>query len=360
MTSTAQRSQGRLILFAPGIHTGGGFTLLRGLLAADALKRTPTHLLLDVRALPRLQLPAGAEVSPIAASLSGRLAAERSLRRQARAGDTVLCLHSLPPLFRLPATTVCFHQNLLLLNRFRLGDYPLRARLRLTAERWFGRRLRAHVDRYAVQTPSMRQALAAWHRGSPEILVCPFMPAAETDAAGPSAEPEFDFVYVSDGLAHKNHRHLLEAWRLLAEAGHRPSLCLTLSARDRALLGELTALARRHNLRIENRGDLSHPQVEALYRASRALIFPSYLESFGLPLVEADRLGLPILAPERDYVRDVCRPAETFDPDSPRSIARAVRRFLSVEEAPVAPRSADRFLTTLLSSPLGERPESGP
>ena len=46
-------------------------------------------------------------------------------------------------------------------------------------------------------------------------------------------------------------------------------------------------------------------------------------------LLEARALGVPVLAPERDYVRDVCEPRQTFDPASPRSIADAVRRFLS-------------------------------
>ncbi|MGO7969159.1 hypothetical protein ACC720_38425, partial [Rhizobium ruizarguesonis] len=35
---------------------------------------------------------------------------------------------------------------------------------------------------------------------------------------------------VASGEAHKNHINLLEAWRILAEYGHRPSLALTLGA----------------------------------------------------------------------------------------------------------------------------------
>ena len=45
-----------------------------------------------------------------------------------------------------------------------------------------------------------------------------------------------------------------------------------------------------------------------------ALIFPSYIESFGLPLLEASENKIPIIAPELDYVRDVCNPSETFNP----------------------------------------------
>jgi glycosyltransferase involved in cell wall biosynthesis len=62
---------------------------------------------------------------------------------------------------------------------------------------------------------------------------------------------------------------------------------------------------------------------------STGLIFASSLESFGLPLLEARALGVPVLAAERDFVREVCEPQQTFDPASPHSIADAVRRFLA-------------------------------
>jgi hypothetical protein len=47
-----------------------------------------------------------------------------------------------------------------------------------------------------------------------------------------------------------------------------------------------------------------------------------------MSLIEANDVGLPILAPELDYVHDVCNPIETFDPKSSLSIARAVMRYV--------------------------------
>jgi len=81
---------------------------------------------------------------------------------------------------------------------------------------------------------------------------------------------------------------------------------------------------------------------------SGAMIFASLTESFGLPLIEATRLGLPIVAPELDYVRDVCLPAQTFDPSSALSIARAVRRFLDCPEPTGALMTASEFWRELI------------
>ena len=97
-----------------------------------------------------------------------------------------------------------------------------------------------------------------------------------------------------------------------------------------------------------NLGKVPSADIPALYKSSSALIFPSKVESFGLPLIEATQMGLPVLASELDYVRDVIEPVETFNPESPVSIARAVRRFLKNPD-PITPAgTAEEFLAEVL------------
>jgi glycosyltransferase involved in cell wall biosynthesis len=72
--------------------------------------------------------------------------------------------------------------------------------------------------------------------------------------------------------------------------------------------------------------------MEELYSQSHALIFPSLSESLGLPLLEASLRNLPIVASEKDFVRDSVVPVETFDPLSHVSIARSVMRFMKINE----------------------------
>ena len=163
-----------------------------------------------------------------------------------------------------------------------------------------------------------------------------------------NAVPEWDFVYVADGEAHKNHRSLLAAWQLLAQEGLRPSLALTLGSRDKALIRQIEAASVSAGLLITNLGQMPRDDVLALYANASAMIFPSTSESFGLPLVEAAHLGLPIIASELDFVRDVCIPAQTFDPVSPVSVARAVKRFMGRSEAPLMLRTPSEFWGALL------------
>lgn len=338
---------GRLLLYAPNVHTGGGLVLLQALLAAWPAGR-PLVAWLDSRARERLSLPAGASVTWVQAAAGSRLAAEFSLAAAGTTRDRVLCFHGLPPLLRNAAPVWLFQQNRNYLGQVPLAAFGWKTRQRLRFEQAISRWLRHRVVRYWVQTPSMARAVQDWY--GPEkadIRVLPFAPA--TPQSLPAAGAAWDFIYVADGEAHKNHRGLVEAWKLLAAQGLRPTLALTLSDRDSGLAAWVQAQVAEHGLKVTNLGPRSHDDVLALYRGARALVFPSKNESFGLPLIEATQAGLPILAGELDFVRDVCEPVQTFDPASAVSIARAVKRFLNQAEAPLQPARAADFLQALFS-----------
>lgn len=343
-----------LLLHAPNVHTGGGFVLLKALLAAWPGGR-PLVALLDARAREQLVLPAGAQVTWVAPNPGSRLNAEICLGKVSRPGDTVLCFHGLPPLLANSARVVVFLQNRLYLDNKLATRYKFTTRLRLGVERFVSRVFRHRVAEYIVQTPSMHRAVSQWYGApasgqAPVVTVLPFVDVMSCPSEGCGVLPEWDFVYVADGEAHKNHRILLAAWQLLAQDELHPSLALTLSPRDAVLKRELDALAVEAGLRIKDFGQMSHENVLVLYSTAKAMIFPSTSESFGLPLIEAAHFGLPILASELDYVRDVCRPVQTFDPASPVSIARAVKRFLAAPEPVLQLRSPQEFWRELLGA----------
>lgn len=151
------------------------------------------------------------------------------------------------------------------------------------------------------------------------------------------------------GDPHKNHLVLIQAWCMLASEGIFPSLCLTVSQSQFVVLcKELDRLRKLYNLNVENLGELSRDSIKKLYEESGALIYPSKLESFGLPLVEARQAGLSILAPELDYVRDLIDPEETFDPDSAVSIARAIKRYMGLADGTLPLLTANEFIDRIL------------
>lgn len=339
----------QLVLHAPNIHSGGGGVLLRNILAINDLPIRWAQL--DARSRDNCQLPPCTVKNFVSRSVFSRIFAEWRLHRTATTSDVVLCFHGLPPLFPTRAKVVVFIQNRLLIESSSLAEYPLNIRLRLAVERLWCRLFQRRCSRYIVQTPSMAELLRRWLRSEISVSVLPFAPAmlASSTSKTASARWQYDFVYIASGEAHKNHGTLLLAWRLLAEAGLKPSLALTVDALSHPrLASEIERQRNHHGLNIVNLGKVASADIPTLYKSSSALIFPSKVESFGLPLIEATQMGVPVLASELDYVRDVIEPVETFNPESPVSIARAVRRFLKNPD-PITPvGTAEEFLAEVL------------
>lgn len=306
----------------------------------------------------RMPLPAGmaknVKVKRVKPSVVQRIVAEKWLAMVAEKEDVVLCFGNLPPLFKLRGHVMVFLQNRYLIEDVPLKGLSLNVRLRLAVERlWLSRRL-ANVDEFVVQTPTMKRLLEIKVERKVPIRVLPFV--AEPDGYARSMpqlnghkDSTFDFVYVASGEPHKNHQRLIEAWCLLAEEGQYPSLCLTLDEiRFAGLCRQVEEMQQRYAIKVSNAGVLPHHDVLELYKKSGAAIYPSKFESFGLPLIEARQASLPVLASELDYVRDVLDPEQTFDPDSSLSIARAVKRFMGLDEQPLPLLDAAQFVASVL------------
>jgi len=341
-----------LIVHAPNIHQGGGRALLVPLLEAAGKQLSTTALLDD-----RLDLPDEVlrllSVIKIAPSIPGRLAGEWTLRRLVQAKDTVLCFGNLPPLFKIKGRTIVFLQNRYLVEGCSFEGFPLTAKLRLMVERLWLRLCSAHAETLIVQTRSMQKTTEQALRRPVEVVA--LFPDSSAYQKQRKEEDRgrtlaYDFLYVAGGEPHKNHVNLLDAWKLLASEGLYPSLCLTVSEAEYPDLFRLIDRAKiEHKLNIHNVRIRSRADMQRLYNAAKALVYPSLLESFGLPLLEAKQAGLSIIAAELDYVRDLVDPDEAFDPRSPQSIARAIRRFLQIPETPLMILSSDAFVSRLLA-----------
>lgn len=303
-------------------------------------------------------MPSSIVVVRVKPSILGRLLAECLLAAKVDPDDTVLCFGNLPPLFNVAGRVVVFLQNRYLIEDASLRGRLIKVSMHLRFERIWLKMRAGTVDEFIVQTQSMKEALAHYLSNVKMkpvfcIRIQPFVSRefqscqAQVDGTHEKSTV-YDFVYVASGECHKNHRLLIDAWIRLAQEGCQPSLALTIDvARFPDLCDLIETQKRIHHLRIENKGVLPQSKVVDLYRCCGALIYPSILESFGLPLIEAKNLGLAVLAGELDYVRDILNPDETFDPNSAVSIARAVKRFGDLEEQALRIVDADAFVDSL-------------
>lgn len=353
----AQKLKSRVILYAPNSHVGGGLVLLKSLIK-NWPEGVPFQSYFDSRASGLLDFESFSSITWVEPTITSRLKAEISLSKTVSSNDVVIFFNSLPPLFTCKGRVIVFLQNRNLVDSICLRDFKLKQAIRIMIERALSYIFRSRVDEYIVQTDTFKRDLETWYKrsdlaGNPIVTVLPFMEFDEFSCFSTLDKPrsQHDFIYVADGLAQKNHFALFDAWEILADNNFFPSLAITLPGSEVGLL-ERVSLLQEQGLKIVNLGWLSHADVLLEYKNSGALIFPSIRESFGLPLVEASMLKIPILASEMDYVYDVCEPQETFDPTSPNSISRAVRRFLGVSTILRKVEAPEDFVSYIFRSKL--------
>lgn len=345
MSDKHQRPEGvggNVLLSAFGIHAGGGLVLLNALM--KGLSGSLKAASLDVRfAFDSSLTSSDVRIEYVRRSFIARLIALSRLARMTSQGDTLLCFNSLPPLFKPKGRVIVFVHAPHFVGAHRGIRYSPLTALRIKIERlWYRLGIR-NCDEIWVQTVSMKNAMGLQH----PLAIIKVKPLVDDDLAARLANPsalvqpqlveaaQFTFFYPADAVGHKNHEHLLKAWEILAEEDRKPTLLLTLRSSEMEHLKKRAQLDRSLAIGLVNLGWLSREDVLKEMKKSSALIFPSRAETFGLPMLEARALGVPIIASEREFVRDVCRPHQTFDPDSPRSIALAVIRFMDGECLPV-------------------------
>ena len=340
----------KTIIFAPNINNGGGFTLLRCFI--ERFLEGDVIYFLDIRTKNYFSKKINSDiVFWVSPNIISRLSAELQLRKMVLAGDLVVLFNGLPPLLKNKGKVIGFLQNSLYFSPIKLKIGSFKTSLRILCERLILQLFFFNVDIYIVQTKSMHEMLKTFAgKMSSKKIISIKKFSFYDDSSFPSnlsvdKNLKFDFVYVADGNQHKNHTKLLDAWRLLSEEGFFPSLALTVGASYVDLISEIEGLILKDRLNITNFGSLPQNEVFQLYKSSAALIYPSLSESLGLPLYEAGKFGLSIVAAELDYVRDSCLPEQTFDPNSALSIARAVKRFCGINNELDKISSVENFIS---------------
>jgi glycosyltransferase involved in cell wall biosynthesis len=80
-------------------------------------------------------------------------------------------------------------------------------------------------------------------------------------------------------------------------------------------------------------GELSYEAVTSYYSAAAAFVFPSYLETFGHPLLEAMAAAIPIAASDIPVFRELAAEAAVyFDPFDSHDIAAKMARMEEDEQ----------------------------
>lgn len=151
------------------------------------------------------------------------------------------------------------------------------------------------------------------------------------------------FLMVSTIEPRKNHDYLLDAFERAWASGSSARLCI--AGRIGWKCDALLARVRNHaelNKRLFMFNDLSDTSLEHAYSHASALVFPSWVEGFGLPLVEAMQRGLPAMGSDIPIFREIGGEFMAyFDLEEPQSLADLVTEFERTGQFPAVRNVAD-------------------
>ena len=181
----------------------------------------------------------------------------------------------------------------------------------------FARYARAAI----VNTRAVKQQVCAFLRdaGRRDVpVLARSIPPDPVFAAGGQPDAELAevpyFVILGTIEPRKNHLLLLHVWReLVRRHGARAPKLVVVGRRGWENENVVDVLDRSHELRpyVIEVDRLSSVAVARLLAGARALLVPSFAEGYGLPIVEAGALGVPVVASDIAVFREIA-PNATF------------------------------------------------
>lgn len=199
------------------------------------------------------------------------------------------------------------------------------------------------ADALLISSHATGDALAALHPGRklpPMHLVRFGTDIAACRPAATATPPEPYFVVLGTIEPRKNHLLLLNLWRELPEGprlviigrrGWESEAACRLLDRHTAFRGQ-----------VQEAGRLDDAHTATLLRGATALLFPTFVEGYGIPLAEALTMGVPSLCSDIPSLRELGEGVPDFldpldgpgwreaileyaAPDSPRRAAQLAR-----------------------------------
>ncbi len=164
--------------------------------------------------------------------------------------------------------------------------------------------------------------------------------------APPADRPRYALAF--GHFANKNVDAVLDAWAEYCRAGDDEDLILRLVGMGRADREAATARVAALGIadRVELMPWLDDDEFVATFAGASLVLFPSDFEGFGLPAIEALRLGIPLVVSSDPALVEVTGGHAAVTPDvRPHSIVTAVREALALtsEQREAGQRHTDAF-----------------
>lgn len=318
----------KICVSAYNIHQGGGKVILLAFLKEKISENYNLKCFIDERLSINFEEFKDVIFIKVKPNLISRINAEYGFKKISSEFDIFYFLGNLPPLFKLKCKVVLFLQNRLIISKPYINKLSIKTILRSVLEiTWFKLFLK-HIDTVEVQTPSMKKAFL---KNSPtaKVKIHNYIDYDELTFFKRKFESlhlqkeKNSFIYVASIDPHKNIQNLILAFAMLKLSVNDYCLYLTINKNS-----NLIKVAHNLNVNVKCLETTDRESVLKQVYCSEYLIFPSLIESLGLPMIEAKYMGTTIISSNLDFVFDACTPHATFDPLVVNSIAEEIKKAI--------------------------------
>ena len=133
-------------------------------------------------------------------------------------------------------------------------------------------------------------------------------------------------LYVGSAYPHKNLEKLIKAFEKVAKK--KENIKLVLAGRIDFFYEQLKKNTNNRNIIFT--GELTDEQLSCLYGKAKAYIFPSLLEGFGLPPLEAQSRGCPVISSDSSCLPEILGDSAVyFDPGDIYEMAIKIEAVLA-------------------------------
>ncbi|MEY8759771.1 glycosyltransferase [Chryseobacterium tongliaoense] len=338
-----------ILIDAVFIHTGGGKSLLDYLISELNKTDAEVSYLLDLRY--KSQMP---EINGNVEFVNGFFNRCKFYNKNKNKFSKIFCLGNIPPHLPLKHTQVLMYLHSA--SYLNTGvQTTLKQKITQYVKNKIFYALLKNSNLWMVQTGYI-QKLFQKKAGIPthKIKVLPFFKSIEKSSEIINKEKN-SFFYPGTAEPHKNHKRLIDAFCIFYDQYKIGYLYLTVEERFKEIFDYIN-LKKSQSYPIINLGYISNKKdVGKAYYKAEYLVFPSLLESFGLPLIEAPEFNCKIIASKLDYVAQVCVPSYTFDPYDVLNMSEAFANVVQHNNLPESHAIVHNEINQVISYIINEK-----
>lgn len=215
--------------------------------------------------------------------------------------------------------------------------------IRVSFLRFFFRLSAGAANGIIVQTPLMGKYVNGIFGNGYPVAVVPKSVEADRDVIFEPLPPglaarlekssgvvQWDMLYVATSIPHKNYAVIIRALEVLRMRGGQFRLVLTIDEESAVYWGGDSARELIREGALVCLGWVGKSHLKALYAHCDVCLMPSVLESLSSAHLEAMEWGVPQVAADLPYARDLCGDAAIYvDPHDSQEWVLAVERLVS-------------------------------